>query len=91
MKKSNKREMITVDEYNSAFQGTNFGPDPDYKDLVKWGLMKTATGYLPGYTMLCVMRELGLVNQSRLNRCLTARGRYCLWGFFKDEYRRQMD
>lgn len=87
MQKSKKREMVTDKELEIAFEYTNYGPEPDHRYIVKWGLMKATCGYATGHTTKTVLQALGLLSKSVSKPVLTIRGRYCLWEFFRDGYR----
>ena len=77
------REMVTDKEIESAFKGTDFGSEkPD--EIIKWGLLKTASGYTPGHTAKAILQELRLLSFS--GHHLTNRGRYCLWVYFRVGY-----
>lgn len=83
-----KQKTLTDEELAEAFKGTDYGPSPDYHNIVKWGLLKIAAGYLTGYTTLTTLMELGLVTRSKktLKNKLTKQGKYCLWEYFKKDY-----
>jgi len=76
----------TESEIEAAFRGTNFGGEPNMH-ILKYSLLKVASGYHTGYTAQCIMHELKLVNKSTSKPSLTVRGKYYLWELFQGGYR----
>lgn len=76
MKKEIK--MVTIEEIDAVWGNSNFGT-MSKEDVVKFGLLKCASGYHQGHTSQCILKELGLITE-KYN--LTRRGRYCLYEFF---------
>jgi len=56
-------EIISDEEMNNAFHNTNFGSRTP-RFMLKDGINKVVQGYATGYTIECVMLELGLINKS---------------------------
>lgn len=85
---SKNRTMITLEELSSVWGNANFGEsrESDRMKLVKWGLMQINCEYSTGHTMWCILIELGLVTPKGN---VTKRGKYCLWEFFRDQYRKE--
>jgi len=79
-----KQEMLTPEEIEQAFKGTNFGSAAP-ENIIKWSLLKIASGYLTGYTAQCILQELGLLSKAK-RTALTKRGKSCLWDYFKAGY-----
>ena len=84
---SSKRELITNEELDNVFENTNFG-DSKPSNIVKWSLLKIASGYAAGYTAKVILQSLSLLSRSKYPK-LTKRGQYCLWEFFKDGYKHE--
>jgi hypothetical protein len=72
------KEMIKEEEIDAVWGNSDFGPMTKM-DVVKFGLLKCASGYYQGYTSKSILIDLGLITQTYK---LTKRGRYCLWEFF---------
>ena len=54
-------ELLTDAEISEAFKGTNFGANPDFRDILAyWVLTRALTDCRVGRTLTVVMRELGL-------------------------------
>lgn len=83
-------DTLTKEELIEAFEHTNYGEYPDYSDIVKWALLKVASGYRSGHTTTVALRRLSLINKSVSRPTLTIRGEYNLWEFFRDEYEGEM-
>jgi len=81
-----KNIVPTKEEIEKVFKNTNFGPESnDY--ILKFSLLKIASGYHTGYTTQCILHELKLITQSGTKPSLTKRGKYCLWEWFCAGYR----
>ena len=56
--------MITDEQINNAFKGTNFGPNVETveqrKKFVAKAALKRICNYSPGSTITCIMQELGI-------------------------------
>lgn len=83
---SDKNIVPTDEEIDKAFENTNFGPAPKMH-ILKFSLLKVASGYHTGYTAQCILHELKLINQSGTKPNLSKRGRYCLWEWFQSGYK----
>ena len=83
--KTSDREIVTRKEIKDVFKGTNFG-NANYEDLIKWGLLKIASGYATGYTIKTIFQELKLLSKTKCPK-LTKRGQYCLWIYHSEDYR----
>ncbi len=81
-----KNILPTDEEINKAFENTNFGPAPHWH-ILKFSLLKVASGYHTGYTSQCILHELKLVNKTDAKPGLTKRGKYCLWEWFEKGYK----
>jgi hypothetical protein len=78
MKKEVK--MVTIEEIDIVWGSSNFGT-MSKEDVVKFGLLKCASGYHQGQTSRYILKELGLITEGYN---LTRRGRYCLYAFFEN-------
>lgn len=72
------REMVTEEEIDTVWGNSNFG-SMSKMDVVKFGLLKCASGYYQGYTSKGILKDLGLITETYK---LTRRGKFCLWEFF---------
>ena len=72
-----------VKEISEAFEGANFGKAPNIH-ILKFSLLKIASGYSTGYTIKIIMIEMGLVTKGARN--LTKLGKRCLWEWFSCGY-----
>jgi len=78
------RTMITLKELEDVWENANFGENhTDKMRLVKQGLIKWACGYRTGYTLQCILQEVGLLTKK--TKRLTKRGQFCLYEFFRKE------
>lgn len=60
---SDNKELLSIvseEEMLKCFENTNFG-DVDKRSLIKECLLKYATGYVDGYTITCICKELKLL------------------------------
>jgi hypothetical protein len=78
MKNKNK-VMVTLEEIDGVWGNSHFG-SVSKEDVVKFGLLKCASGYYQGHTSKSILEELGLKQKKR--NCLTKRGKFCLFEFF---------
>lgn len=60
-------EMLSTEKVDVAFKGTNFGSMSN-RDVIRYSLLKYATGYCTGHTAKQVCTELGLVSKSGLTK-----------------------
>ena len=74
--------MVTLAEVESVWGNSNFGPklNANKLDVVKFGILKCASGYFQGHTSRCICEELGLLSKAYN---LTRRGKFCLYEFFR--------
>lgn len=70
--------MITMSELDAVWGNSDYG-SMSKEDVVKFGLLKCASGYHQGYNSKSILKELGLITEGYN---LTRRGKYCLWEFF---------
>jgi hypothetical protein len=73
--------MVTEEEITSVWGNSDFGTMTKI-DVVKYGLLKCASGYYQGHTSRCILKELGLITE-KYN--MTKRGRFCLYEFFSNK------
>lgn len=74
-------KMVTMEEIEAVWGNANFG-SMSKEDVVKFGLLKCASGYYQGYTSNAILKELGLIIHDEKKYKLTRRGQYCLYEFF---------
>ena len=79
-----KQVVPTKEEIDKSFENTNFGPAPNMH-ILKFSLLKIASGYHTGHTAQCILLELNLITPKC--KVLTKRGKYCLWEWFDAGYR----
>lgn len=77
-------DMVTLVEVEAVWGNANFGPrlNANKLDVVKYGLLKCASGYYQGHTSRSICTDLGLISKGYR---LTKRGRYCLYEFFRGD------
>ena len=74
------REMISDDELQRVFTGTNFGAGHTPRQIVAETVLKIGSGYHTGNTALVCCQELGLVGKNKIHPQLTKRGQeYMFW------------
>lgn len=71
-------EIITNDELEAVHANANFG-NVSKRDVVRYGLLKCASGFHQGHTSTQIITEHGLINKEYE---LTAKGRSYLWAAF---------
>ena len=71
-------EITSDDEIERVHAYANFG-DISKRDVVRYGLLKCASGYHQGYTAEQIIKEHGLIGK---NNTLTKKGRTYLWAAF---------
>lgn len=54
---------ITQEKIEQAFEGTRFGENPNYRQIIVDTLLKVSIGFSTGHTAICVCRELGLLTK----------------------------
>ncbi len=76
--------MVTLEEVESVWGNSSFGPklNANKIDVVKYALLKCASGYYQGHTSRQIATELGLLTKDYE---LTKRGQYCLYEFFRGD------
>lgn len=78
----NATEIISQEEIEAIFEGTNFGPSPNYSNILANGCLKVLNGYASGHTLTCIMRDLGLTVEQYGNTYLTVIGKeFTYWSF----------
>lgn len=55
--------VITDEEIEKAFNGTNFGRT-DYRELLNVSVLKKSVGYHCGHTITCIMHDLKLIGKT---------------------------
>lgn len=73
-----EQEIISDEEIEAVHANAHFG-SISKRDVVRFGLLKCASGYHQGYTSTQIITEHGLVNKEYE---LTAKGRMYLWAAF---------
>ncbi|MBL4800290.1 MAG: hypothetical protein JKY45_00250 [Emcibacter sp.] len=71
-------DIISDDEIDRVHAYASFG-DISKRDVVRYGLLKCASGYHQGHTTGQIIKEHGLVGK---NMTLTKKGRRYLWAAF---------
>ena len=70
-------------EVNNAWGNSDFG----YRSklhVVRFALLKRASGYSNGHTADCILKELNMITEKLT---LTKKGKYWLWEFFEKGYK----
>lgn len=80
---TSREKVVTEADLDKVWGNANFGSS-SRMDVIKYGLLKVASGYYQGHTSATILRELGLITESYN---LTTKGRYNLYKFFADERR----
>jgi hypothetical protein len=80
------KKLLAPEDIEMAFVGTNFGHCKN-EDVIKWSLLKVASGYATGHTAMKILQLLGLLHSYSKKPVLTKRGQSCLWEFFKSGYK----
>lgn len=75
----NPKEIITDEQISDAWGNADFGQDVDKRDVVANAILKYASGYATGYTILQICKELGLATK---NYELTSFGKLYLYAHF---------
>lgn len=80
---SDVKELCTDEEIARVFTGTNFGAKRDNRHIIADTLLKIAGDYSTGHTAIMCCRELGLLNNSKVDTRLTKKGRrYLFWAYY---------
>lgn len=69
-------DSLTDAEIAAAFEGTNFGTR-DHRRLLEQGVLKINAKYRTGYTLACIMQELGLIGKT--GKVLKKGNRFAFW------------
>jgi hypothetical protein len=72
-------KMISQIEIDRVWGSADFGSITSRLDVVRFGVLKCASGYYQGATSRRIITELGLINHDYK---LTKLGRFCLWEWF---------
>jgi len=72
--------LITDEEIEQAFKGTNFG-HTKYRELLSASVFKKAVEYHCGWTITTIMKELKLIGK---NETITKRGKLLLRESYDD-------
>lgn len=78
--KNTVEDYITDEALTNAFGYANFG-DVSKRDVVRYALLKTASGYHNGHTAQCIINELGLTTKKLT---LTKKGKEYLYEAFRN-------
>lgn len=79
---SDIKELVTDEEVETAFGGTNFGAMRDHRQIIADTLLKIAGDYCTGHTALTCCQYLGLIGKSKRSARLTKKGRrYLFWAY----------
>lgn len=76
-------EIVTDKELDNAYGNSNFG-SLTKREVLKYGVLKVASGYYQGHTSKSIAQELGLVKKGRDVNELTRKGKDYLWLAFED-------
>ena len=74
-------EMVPDELLEKAFENTNFG-SMTKRDLIRYGLLKVASGYYNGHTLKSILIELGLTKPIYFG--LTKKGQQYLYEAFSN-------
>lgn len=55
--------VLSDEEIEKAFKGTNFG-HTNYRELLNASVLKKLLDYHCGWTITCIMKELGLIGKT---------------------------
>ena len=72
-------KIVTDEEVSNAFRGTKYG-NTNPREIIKFGLLKSACKYHNGYTTTQILKLLGLQKQ---NLKLTKKGKQYLYRSIK--------
>ena len=70
--------LVTREEIDAVWGNSDFG-SMSKEDVIRFGLLKCASGYHQGHTSRCILKDLGLISEAYN---LTRRGKYCLYEYF---------
>lgn len=76
-------EIISNNEIDAVWGNADFGKI-SRREVIKFALLKVASGYANGHTAECIIRELGLIGKAKGKKVnyITAKGRRYLWAAF---------
>jgi hypothetical protein len=74
-------DLISEKTIEAVFGRANFGV-MSKRSVIKYSLLKCASGYETGHTVKCILEELGLVNVSKWK--LTKSGKEYLFAAFSE-------
>jgi hypothetical protein len=74
--------IVSDEDVETAFTGTNFGPSRDYRHIIADTLLKIAGDFSTGHTAFNCCQYLGLLGRSTRPMRLTKKGRrYLFWAY----------
>lgn len=71
-------EIVTDEQLDTAYGNAHFGTMTK-RDVIRFGVLKCASGYRQGHTSKTICEDLGLITK---NYNLTSKGRIYLWAAF---------
>jgi hypothetical protein len=74
-------EIVTDADIEKVWDNADFG-SMSKRDVIRFGLLKAASGYHQGHTSMQIITELGLVTYANHN--ITKKGREYLWEAFSN-------
>jgi hypothetical protein len=77
----NIQELISDSEVDRIHANSNFGCSK--RDVIRYGILKCASGYYQGHTSKTICIEHGLINKKYE---LTEKGRKYLWAAFGEDH-----
>lgn len=81
--KMTEAELISDEDIERVHANANFGT-PSKRDVVRFGVLKCASGYYQGSTSKAICIEHGLIRASTYT--LTKKGQKYLWAAFGRDY-----
>lgn len=63
LRKNDESLIVSNEEIDSAFRGTDFGGH-DHRKILNQAVLKKAMQYHCGHTITCIMQELGLIGKN---------------------------
>lgn len=63
------KNLITDEELERVFRNTNFGPNPNFRELLVASVFKKCLGYNCGHTITIIMQELDLIGKTGKLKC----------------------
>lgn len=60
---NNTKDLITDRAIDLVWGNANFGPNTNKRELIADALQKVSDGYANGYTIQCILIELGLITK----------------------------